>query len=101
MSSLYISDIVPYQICKYFLLFYSTCFYIQNLCNFLSRSWDVFITIFHNCPNTLQHIYMNQSIIEFLLFEKHHYCGHLMTTLPASWEICMQFKDQQLESDME
>ena len=24
-----------------------------------------------------------------------------MTTLPASWEICMQVKKQQLESDME
>jgi len=24
-----------------------------------------------------------------------------MTTLPAAWEICMQFKKQQLEPDME
>ena len=24
-----------------------------------------------------------------------------MTTLPATWEICMQFKKQQLEPDME
>ena len=29
MSSLYILDIVPYQICKYFLLFYSTFFTLK------------------------------------------------------------------------
>ena len=27
--------------------------------------------------------------------------GEYQTTLPASWEICMQFKKQQLELDME
>ena len=27
--------------------------------------------------------------------------GKVQTTLPASWEICMQVKKQQLEPDME
>ena len=27
--------------------------------------------------------------------------GKVQTTLPASWEICMQVKNQQLEPDME
>ena len=29
------------------------------------------------------------------------YCKMLHTSLPASWEICMQVKKQQLELDME
>ena len=29
------------------------------------------------------------------------YCKLLCTILPASWEICMQVKKQQLEQDME
>ena len=34
--------------------------------------------------------------MKYILYTKHH-----QTTWPASWEICMQVKKQQLELDME
>ena len=54
----------------------------KNLCSCFIDYAKVFVSITTNCGN---------------FFKRQEY----LSTLPASWEICMQIKKQQLELDME